>query len=92
MKTIRYTKKEYVDIGFGFTGIITTETTLDGLVMKAYAFKGLREDEAVHLTSVLSKEYDSTYLYSLVFRVLANRKLLEQMWAKSLKHAENIPE
>ena len=92
MKTIRYTKKEYVDIGYGFTGIITSETTLEGLVMKGYAFKGLREDEAVYLTSVLSKEYDSTYLYSLIFRVFSNRKLLEQVWKKSLKHAENIPE
>lgn len=58
MKSIRWEKKEYADVGYGFTGIITSETTLDGLVMKAYAFKGFREDEAVHLTSVLSKEFD----------------------------------
>ncbi len=92
MKTIRWEKKEYVDVGFGFTGIITFETTVEGLVAKAYAYKGLREDDAVHLTSVLSKEFDSTYLYSLVFRVLSNRKLLEQVWKKSLKHTEYSPE
>ena len=80
MKTIRWKKEEYIDIGNGFTAIIETATTIDGLVMKAYLFKDPDEDKAVLLTSVLSQSYDVTYLYSLVFRILNDPRKCEKLW------------
>lgn len=88
MKTIRWKKEEVLDIGYGFTAIITSETTLDGLVMKAYIYKGANSNQAILATSVLSKEYDTTYLYSLIFRVLMNREFCESFWDKSINGDE----
>ncbi len=81
MKTIRWKKEEYINLGYGsFTGVIHTETTMDGLVMKAFIFKGLRDDEAEQIISVLSPNYDITHLYSLVFEALSNKEHCEKIW------------
>lgn len=92
MKTIHWKKEEVLDIGYGFTAIITSETTLDGLVMKAYIYKGPDSNQAILATSVLSKEYDTTYLYSLVFRALSNREFCEKFWNKSISEGDDNAE
>lgn len=92
MKTIHWKKEEVLDIGYGFTAIITSETTLDGLVMKAYIYKGTNSNQAIMATTVLSKEYDTTYLYSLVFRVLSKREFCEEFWNKSISRGDDDAE
>ena len=90
MKTIRWKKEEVLDIGYGFTAIITSETTIEGLIMKAYIYKGANSNHAMLATSALSKEYDTTYLYSLVFRVLSNREFIEKFWDRSFVQGDEI--
>ena len=41
MKTIRWKKEIYIDVGNGFYAIAELYTTLDGLVCKCYAYKGI---------------------------------------------------
>lgn len=77
-KTIRWSKVEYLDIGNGFTAIIESRNTPEGIVMKAYIYRGLNEDQAVMVTSVLSSTYDVTYLYSLIFGTLADKEECEK--------------
>ncbi len=80
MKTIRWKKEIYIDVGNGFYAIVELYTTLDGLVAKSYIYKGLMEDEAILMSSVLSPNYDEMYLLSYITEALSNKERCEKLW------------
>ena len=80
MKTIRWKKTEYLDIGHGYTAVIESNTSMDGLVMKAYIYHGTNEENMVLVTSNLSPNYDVAYLYALTFRALSNKSHIRKIY------------
>lgn len=87
MKTIHWKKEEVVNLG-SFTGIIITESSLDGTIMKAFVYKGLSNDEVL-VTSLLSENGDLTYLYSQVIATLSDKEHIEKIWQHHLKKKAN---